>query len=170
MTGVVAWFTGLPRGGKSTLAAAVAERLRCAGVAPVLLDGDEVRGALVPRPGYTPDERDPFYATLARLAALLARQGHVVLVAATAHRRAFRAEARALAPRFIEVHVDVSADACAVREGGELYRGASRDALPGAGVAYEPPLAADVRATGGRDELAAQSVVDRIFSSRTATS
>jgi adenylylsulfate kinase-like enzyme len=37
MTGVVAWFTGLPSSGKSTLAAAVAAELRARGVHAVLL-------------------------------------------------------------------------------------------------------------------------------------
>ena len=42
-----------------------------------MLDGDELRKALVPPPGYTPEARDAFYATLAYLAALLAGRGGV---------------------------------------------------------------------------------------------
>src|SRR5581483_1570393 len=94
MSGVVVWFTGLPRAGKSTLAAALQaslERYRCESV---LLDGDALRAALSPPPGYDATSREQLYATLANLAALIARQGRVVLVAATAHRRAFRDRAR----------------------------------------------------------------------------
>jgi adenylylsulfate kinase len=151
--GVVAWLTGLPSSGKSTLAAHLARRLRAAGRPFCVLDGDEVRRTIVPAPGYDRDARDAFYATLARLAALLARQGLVVVVAATAHRQAYRVEARRLAPDFLEVHVDVSADECRIRDDKGLYAGQVRG-LPGADLAYEPPLSPDVVAHGGNDEAA----------------
>jgi adenylylsulfate kinase len=143
--GVVVWFTGLPSSGKSTLAAKVAQAL--SGRASVItLDGDEVRAALRPAPGYAEAERDAFYESLARLAALAARQGHVVLVSATANRRAFRERARALAPAFLEVFVDTPSDECRKRDAKGLYaRGEAQ--LPGVGVVYEPPLSAEVVAT-----------------------
>ncbi|MBX7100027.1 MAG: adenylyl-sulfate kinase [Myxococcaceae bacterium] len=152
MSGAVVWFTGLPSSGKSTLAGWVAEALEARGVAHVVLDGDEVRAALVPTPGYSPLARTQFYLTLARLAALLAGQGLVVLVAATAHRRAFRAAARRLAPRFLEVFVDTRPDECRARNSKGLYGQAAR--LPGAGVRYEPPLEPDLRAVGGATRAA----------------
>jgi adenylylsulfate kinase len=151
VNGVVVWITGLPRAGKSTLALAAQARLAAAGRPALLLDGDVVRDVLVPRPGYSPAERDGFYATLAGLAGLCARQGFVVLVAATAHRRAYREAARRAAPRYIEVFVSTPAEICAARPGGELYRDSSRGALPGAGVAYEPPEGPDVVVEGGAD-------------------
>ncbi|HVK88157.1 MAG TPA: adenylyl-sulfate kinase, partial [Kofleriaceae bacterium] len=96
--GAVVWFTGLPASGKTTLAT----RVRAAIVDPcVLLDSDEVRDALGAT-GYSGTERDAFYHALGGLAALLARQGLLVLVAATAPRRAHRDHARARAPRFVE--------------------------------------------------------------------
>jgi adenylylsulfate kinase len=157
-TGAVVWVTGLPSSGKSTFAARLQARLREAGRPSCTLDGDEVRRALVPAPGYTPEARDAFYATLARLAALLATQGLVVLVPATAHRAAYRAEARALAPRFVEVHVAVPAEECRRRDAKGLYAAGLPD-LPGADTAYEPPEAPDVVAAGGHDEGAADQVV-----------
>jgi adenylylsulfate kinase len=162
VNGAVVWFTGLPSSGKSTLARAVQERLAAAGRSAALLDGDEVRDAMVPRPGYSAAEREAFYASLARLAALLARQGLVVLVAATAHRRVFREEARGLAPRFAEVFLDVPEEACRARDAKGLYaKAAAGDAasLPGAGIAYERPLAPDVLARGGEDAAAVEAVL-----------
>jgi adenylylsulfate kinase len=161
VSGVVAWLTGLPSSGKTTLAQRVAARCRAAGLACALLDGDEVRAALRPAPGYDDASRDRFYETLARLAALLAAQGLVVLVAATAHRRAFRERARRLAPRFVEVHVATPRDVCAARDAKGLYAraaGGRAPALPGAGAEYEPPAAPDVVASGGEDEAAAARV------------
>ncbi len=163
--GAVVWLTGLPASGKSTLASRLEERLRGLGRAAVVLDGDEVREALVPRPGYSPEERDAFYETLARLAALLARQGHPVLVAATAPRRAHRAAARALAPRFVEVFVDVPAEECARRDPKGLWaqaRAGAAPTLPGAGAPYEPPEAPEVRARGGEDGAAVEAVLARL--------
>jgi adenylylsulfate kinase len=162
LRGAVVFVTGLPSSGKSTLAERLVARLREAGRPSVRLDGDEVRAALVPAPGYAPAERDAFYATLARLAALLARQGLVVAVAATANRRAHRAEARALAPRFVEVLVDVPADECARRDAKGLWataRAGGAPELPGASAPYERPEHPDVVAGGGEDAAAVAAII-----------
>src|SRR5689334_9261303 len=96
--GVVVFITGLPSAGKSTFAERAFAALRERGIPTCLLDGDAVRASLVPQPGYSAHERAEFYETLANLAALVAEQGLVALVAATAQRREFRDRARALAP------------------------------------------------------------------------
>jgi len=98
-------------------------------------------------------------------AALLAHQGQLVLVAATAPRRAHRAQARALAPRFLEVHVATPLAECRARDPKGLYAAATAGAapdLPGAGAPYEPPASPEVVASGGEDEAAVQAVVARI--------
>jgi adenylylsulfate kinase len=161
VTGAVVWVTGLPSAGKSTLARRVQARLRADGVLAALLDGDEVRRSLVPGPGHLPAERDAFYETLARLASLLARQGLVVLVAATAHRQAHRDRARELAPRFAEVWVTTPAAECERRDAKGLYalhRQGKAPLLPGPGVPYEPPRAAEVVARDGEDAAAVEAV------------
>lgn len=161
MTGVVAWFTGLPSSGKSTLAAAVAGELRLRGIDAVMLDSDEVRTALVPPLGYDDASRDRLYATLANLAALLARQGHVVLVPATAHRRAYRDTARARAPLYLEVFVDTPLEECARRDTKGLYAAQTAQA-PGVGVAYEPPVSPDFRVVMADGDQAAVAIARRI--------
>ena len=162
MTGVVVWFTGLPSSGKSTLARSVAAELAAGGLRPCILDGDEVRAALVPTPGYEPGARDDFYTTLGNLAALLADQGHVALVAATAHRAAHRERARSAAPQFLEVHVATDLDECERRDAKRLYARARRGeltAVPGVGEPYEVPEAPDVVAPHGDDPAAVTAVV-----------
>jgi adenylylsulfate kinase len=161
MSGAVVWITGLPSSGKSTLARRIQAQLQAAGVTAALLDGDQVRAALDPRPGYDPESRARYYGTLAHLAALLAQQGLVAIVAATASRRAFRERARALAPRFVEVFVDVPIEACAARDAKGLYAAARRGSvteLPGVGAGFERPLAPDVVADGGEDRDAPAAV------------
>jgi adenylylsulfate kinase len=156
-TGLVAWITGLPSAGKSTFAERARDMLVARGASVCLLDGDEVRASLVPAVGYAAEDRASFYATLANFAALLARQGHVVLVAATASRRAFREQARALSPAFLEVLIDTPPEACAERDTKGLYAraraGAAPD-VPGASAPYERPTHPDVVARDGLDPSA----------------
>ncbi len=157
--GIVVWLTGLPQSGKSTLARRVRDR-----IAPrrpcVLLDSDEVRAA-IGADRYGAGDRDAFYRLLAGLAALLARQGHAVLVAATAPRRVHRDAARATSPAFAEVWVDTPLADCEARDTKGLYARARRgDApdLPGVGATYEPPPAPDLIARGGHDDAAAAAI------------
>lgn len=160
--GAVAWLTGLPSSGKSTLGRRLAARLRAAGRPAALLDSDQLRAALGRPAGRGPAERAAFYRALARLAALLARQGLLVVVAATASRRAFRARARALAPAFLEVHLATPEATCRRRDPKGLYAGAAAGrvrGLPGAGAAYQPPLRPDVTARGGRDAAALEAAL-----------
>lgn len=169
MTGIVAWFTGLPASGKSTLAVRVRDRLapELAPGGAILLDSDEIR-AILGADSYQAADRDAFYRTLGGLAVLLARQGHVVLVAATAPRRRYRDAARAEAPAFVEIFVDTPLATCETRDIKGLYAKARRGkapTLPGVGEAYEPPLAPDVIAAGGHDDAAASSVAHALLRS-----
>lgn len=163
--GCVVWVTGRPSSGKSTFAERVRPLIAQALGACVLLDGDAVRGRLVPRPGYSEAERDAFYATLAGLAALLAEQGLVVLVPATAHRAEFRDRARELAPRFLEVFVNTPVETCAARDSKGLYAKSDRGEvtqLPGVGESYQAPAQPDVVADGGRDEAAYAELISQL--------
>jgi adenylylsulfate kinase len=156
VNGVVVWITGVPAAGKSTFA----ERLQARCPGSVRLDGDELRALL--GGGYDPAGRDAVYRRLAGLAALLARQGLTVIVAATAHRRAYRGEARRLAPRFLEVWIDTPPAEAERRDPKGLYaaaRAGRAPDLPGVGVPYEPPEHADVRAAGGEDREALERIV-----------
>jgi adenylylsulfate kinase len=162
MKGAVIWITGLPSSGKSLLAERAWRRLLHEKRPCVLLDGDMVRDALRPAPGYDEAGRQSFYETLAHLSTSLARQGHVVLVPATAHLRSFRAMARKLAPHFIEVYVHATPDLCAQRDPKGLYaraRAGEIAGLPGVDVVYEPPESPDVVALGGYDEEAVGKIV-----------
>jgi len=154
MTGVVAWFTGLPSSGKSTLAAAVAGELRRRDISAVLLDSDDLR-AMLPTLGYDEAGRTALYGALARLAAHIARQGHIVLVPATAHRRCFRDAARGLAPAFLEIWVDTPIEECRRRDTKGLYADKVASA-PGVGTEYELPHAADFRVRLADSDAAAE--------------
>jgi adenylylsulfate kinase len=146
-----------------------------------VLDSDELRDVLGAH-SYAPEDREQFYRALAALAVLIARQGVVALVAATAPRRADRDRARLAltdsraAPRddgasgageavFLEVWVDTPLAECEARDPKGLYAQARRDQasqLPGVGVAYEPPVSPEVVAHGGVDDAAVAELVRRL--------
>ncbi len=148
MTGFAVWLTGLPASGKTTIALVLQARLQATGLTVVLLDSDELRRQLTPQPTYLPGERDWFYATLAFLAGLLTRQGVNTIVAATAPRKLHRDAARAQIAQFVEVHVDCPQAVCRARDRKGLYARADAGeitTLPGVGVAYEAPVAPELR-------------------------
>jgi adenylyl-sulfate kinase len=150
------WLTGLPASGKSTLARALRARLRERGENAVILDSDEVRAVLTPRPTYTPAERDRFYTALVGLAALLNRYGTNVIIAATAPRQGYRDLARTLLAPFAEIWVRCPLETCRARDPKGLYARAAIgevDSLPGAGAPYEEPEAAEVIIDSDRNSI-----------------
>ena len=166
MTGVVVWFTGLPSSGKTTLARAVEQRLQDGDQSVCLLDGDDVRAALVPAPRYDDEGRDAFYRTLANLGAMLAAQGLIVLVAATADRALYRARARARAIRFVEVYVDTPLEECRKRDSKGLYRDAVKGkihGMPGLQRPYEAPEDPDFVAHGGCSEASVDGILATLW-------
>ena len=131
----------------------------------VELDGDDVRDRVFTGCGYDEESRARFYEGLAQLAALVARQRLTVIVAATAHRRAWRRRARTLAPAFVEVFLDAPIEVCAARDPRGLYRKARAgevSGLPGLDAPYEEPEFPDVVATGGEDAEALEAIVARL--------
>lgn len=161
--GPVVWLTGWPASGKSTLAREVRRRLVVEdGIDAILLDSDEVRNSVYPWLGYSVEDRRRVYTALIGLAGLLASQGHVVLVPATAPRRAMRDEARSRLPRFIEVFVSTPKAECAARDPKGIY---------GDGLItfdYEPPLAAEVTTAGATDETGLARILELIRTLRGA--
>jgi adenylylsulfate kinase len=151
--GVVVWFTGWPSSGKSTLAREVSRRLLAEGTHCAILDSDEVRHCF-PWLGYSEEDRGRVYASLIGLAGLLASQGHVVLVPATAPARAVREEARKRLPRFVEVFVSTPRAECATRDPKDLY-GSKKITFE-----YEPPLAPEVTTAGASDETGIEKVLE----------
>lgn len=165
--GFVLWLTGLPSSGKSSLAGELARLLAERGLAVQILDSDELRRVLTPEPTYSPRERDWFYDTLGYLAALLARNGVNVLVAATGPLREHREAARRRAGRFAEVYVHCPVEVCRRRDPKGLWRRSDAGeitGLPGAGAPYQPPRAPEVRVETARlsPEEAARHVLARL--------
>jgi adenylylsulfate kinase len=157
-TGATVWLTGLPSAGKTTLAGALAERLRAGGRPVEVLDGDAVRAVLSPELGYARADRDANVARIGWVAQRLAAHGVLVIAAVVSPfagaRDAVRAEHEAQDVPFYEVHVATPVQVCAERDVKGLYarqRDGAVSGLTGVDGEYEPPATPDLRLdTSGR--------------------
>jgi adenylylsulfate kinase len=156
--GATLWFTGLPSAGKTTLAEALALRLRAAGRPVEILDGDAVRPVLSPELGYSRADRDANVTRIGWVASRLARNGVLVLASVVspfaAARDGVRASHADAGTPFLEIHVATPVQTCAERDVKGLYarqRSGTLDGLTGIDGEYEPPPNADLRIdTAGR--------------------
>lgn len=152
MRGATVWLTGLPSAGKTTIALALADRLRQDGERVEVLDGDEVRTNLTADLGFSRADRIENVRRIGYVAHLLARNGVTVLVPVIApyaeSREAVRARHRSTATPFLEVHVATPLDVCVDRDVKGLYarqRSGELRGLTGVDDPYEPPTAPEVR-------------------------
>src|ERR687894_1793848 len=147
-TGATVWLTGLPSAGKTTLATALAARLRERGVSAVEnLDGDEVREFLSKGLGFSREDRDTNVLRIGWVAATLAKHGVLVLASVISPYAATRDAVRALhgerGTTFLEVHVATPVEVCSERDVKGLYakqRAGDLHGLTGVDDPYEPPL------------------------------
>jgi bifunctional enzyme CysN/CysC len=147
--GAVIWFTGLPASGKSTLARALERHLFDRGGAPILLDGDTVRGGLNSDLRFSTEDRAENVRRLAEVAAHLARSGVIAIVAAVSPSAADRKRARNIAGKgFFEIHVATQQKICEERDPKNHYRKARSGQLAdftGVASQYESPADPDLR-------------------------
>lgn len=140
--GFAIWITGLPASGKSSIARELVHHLEQEGTFPVVLESDALRNILTPRATYHPEERDRFYLQMTQIGALLVHQGRSVIFDATANRRTYRDQARALIAPFIEVFVQCPLEVCRGRDPKGIYAAAVAGTaanVPGVQAVYEPP-------------------------------
>ncbi len=169
--GATVWFTGLPAAGKSTIAAAVEERLVRSGRVAYLLDGDNLRHGLNGDLAFDGAARTENVRRTAHVARLLADCGAIVLVSLVSPYAADRELAAALHDdndlSFVEVFVSTSLARCEARDPKGLYaraRAGGLDGLTGVGAPYEPPTRPDVVVGAGEEgiEVAVERVLDAL--------
>ncbi|MFI0976685.1 adenylyl-sulfate kinase [Streptomyces sp. NPDC021093] len=152
VTGATVWLTGLPSAGKTTIAYALAERLRAEGRKVQVLDGDEIREFLSAGLGFSREDRHTNVARIGYVAELLARNGVLALAPVIApyadSREAVRKRHQSEGTAYLEVHVATPVEVCSVRDVKGLYAKQAAGELTGlTGVddPYEAPAEPDLR-------------------------
>ncbi|MBB5121342.1 adenylylsulfate kinase [Streptomyces eurocidicus] len=174
MSGATIWLTGLPSAGKTTLARALAERLRGEGRRVEVLDGDEIREFLSAGLGFSRADRDTNVRRIGFVAELLARHGVAVLVPVIAPyadaREAVRKHHQEHGTGYLEVHVATPVEVCSVRDVKGLYAKQAAgeiSGLTGVDDPYEEPVSPDLRIEAhGTSVTESAAVVHRLLVER----
>ncbi|MFD5424765.1 adenylyl-sulfate kinase [Streptomyces sp. NPDC127084] len=152
VTGATVWLTGLPSAGKTTIAYALADRLRADGRRVEVLDGDEIREFLSAGLGFSREDRHTNVQRIGFVAELLASNGVQVLVPVIApyadSREAVRKRHDAEGTPYVEVHVATPLEVCSVRDVKGLYAKQAAgeiSGLTGVDDPYEEPASPDLR-------------------------
>jgi bifunctional enzyme CysN/CysC len=150
--GFTVWFTGLSGSGKSTTSQALGALLVEEGYSVVYLDGDDLRAGLSSDLDFSAAGRDEAVRRAGELALLLARQGHVAIVALVSPRAAARERVKTRHDEaglaFGEIYLSTPLDVCEHRDPKALYRQARSGAtthFTGVSDPYEAPTAPLVR-------------------------
>jgi adenylyl-sulfate kinase len=149
--GATVWFTGLPASGKSTIAAALEERLVVDGRSAYRLDGDNLRHGLNENLGFSAEDRTENVRRTAHAARLLADAGTISVVSLVSPYERDRRQAReaheAAGLDFIEVFVDTPLEECERRDPKGLYakaRAGEIEGMTGVDDPYEAPVTPDL--------------------------
>ncbi|GGQ59838.1 adenylyl-sulfate kinase [Kitasatospora griseola] len=150
--GATVWLTGLPSAGKTTLAFALAERLRAEGHRVEVLDGDEIREFLSKGLGFSREDRHTNVARIGFVAEKLAANGVKVLAPVIApfadSRAAVRERHAANGTEFLEIHVATPVELCSERDVKGLYAKQAAgeiSGLTGVDDPYEAPEKPELR-------------------------
>ncbi|MFJ7159942.1 adenylyl-sulfate kinase [Streptomyces sp. NPDC101118] len=150
--GATVWLTGLPSAGKTTIAYALAERLRGEGHRVEVLDGDEIREFLSAGLGFTREDRHTNVQRIGFVAELLASNGVKALVPVIApyadSREAVAKRHADAGTAYLEVHVATPVEVCSERDVKGLYAKQAAgeiSGLTGVDDPYEAPAAPDLR-------------------------
>ncbi len=166
--GATIWFTGLPAAGKSTIAAALEERLVISGRPAFMLDGDNLRHGLNGDLGFNEAARSENVRRTAHVARLLAESGTLAIVSLVSPYAQDREAAASLHTDadlpFLEIFVDAPLRLCEERDPKGLYaraRAGKLAGLTGVDAPYETPLEPDLILRSGEESV--ESAVERVI-------
>lgn len=144
---MVVWIIGLSGAGKTTLAEAVAARLREAGGSAVLIDGDRIRDLFDNDLGHTMDDRRKNGARICKLGKFLDEQNVHVVCAILSLFPEQREWNRKNLKDYLEVFIDAPLADLKARDSKGLYRrfetGEIRD-VAGLDIEFPRPSRADI--------------------------
>lgn len=155
--GCVVWFTGLPCSGKSTIADALAEKLKVKGKCVERLDGDIVRESLCADLGFSAEDRKRNLERIAFVSKLLSRNRTAVLCSFVSPYQKDRNDVRReVGGNFIEVYVACTPDECSRRDVKGMWKKAKKGKIKGFtgyDAPYERPMNPQVVVHTGTEEI-----------------
>lgn len=154
--GVTIWFTGLPCSGKSSIADAVAEKLRQRGLKAERLDADIIRKHLWRELGFSKEDRDENIRRATFLSKLLTRNGIIVLTSFVSPYTDLRNYARREIGDFVEIYVKCPVEVCIQRDTRGMYKKALAGEIQnftGVSDPYEEPLNPEIIIESDKDTL-----------------
>lgn len=137
----VIWLTGLSGAGKTTIALALQQVLQQNGIAPVLLDGDEIRKA-IQLTSFDEASRKQHNLKVGEMASALEAENKIVIVALISPYAEIRNKVRQQCKRFVEVYVATDINTCIERDPKGLYKKAISGEIKdftGISAPYFPP-------------------------------
>lgn len=156
------WVTGLSGAGKTTVATALAARLRLAERPVILLDGDVLRAMLGPLgEGHAPDQRKRLAFFYARLCRELAAQGPDVICATISMFHDVRRWNRTGTADYREIYLKAAIETLMERDTKGIYAAAD-GRIVGVDMEFEAPENPDLTfpTDGG---MTAEMIVDAIL-------
>ncbi len=148
--GVIIWFTGLPKAGKSSIAKLVSSRLEEMGIRSENIDGSILRKSISRDLGFSKEDRDRNLERAVFIAKMLARNGAIVLCSFITPYISQRAKIKKELEKngtFIEAFVKASLESCKSRDKDGLYQRAEKGEIEdftGVSAPYEAPKSAEL--------------------------
>lgn len=159
----VIWLTGLSGAGKTTVAHQLMDKFKLLGVAPVLLDGDQIRRSLKQQ-CFDEASRKTHNLYVGAMASTFEEKGKVVIVSLISPYADVRNEIRSLCKTFIEVYVNTPLELCIRRDPKGLYKKAIAGEIEnftGITAPYFPPSNAEI--TVQPDRMSAEDCSEKII-------
>jgi adenylyl-sulfate kinase len=142
---LVFWLTGLSGSGKSTIAAALEQRLSDFGILSQWVDGDTLREGLCKDLGFSLEDRKENIRRVAELAKILNLAGVTPIVSLISPMAYDREMAKNIigASKFLEIYVSTPIEICEQRDPKGLYQKAKKGIIKdftGLSSPYEQPI------------------------------
>jgi adenylylsulfate kinase len=157
----IIWITGFSGSGKTTVAKRLQKELKNNCILSVLLDGDELRGALDLTKQYSYEERKKIAYKYANLSKLISDQGIIVIVATISMFEEVRQWNRNANSNYIEIYLKTSKEERLKRDSKKLYASQALD-MASENSVYEEPQNPDL-VFDHIHQLSTECIVERIL-------
>ncbi len=164
--GATIWFSGLHGSGKTTIANALAEKLRGLGVKLIVLDGDVLRKGVSADLGYTKEDRNKHITRVAHICEIISKNQVLNIACVASPTEKIREYAKSVIPEFLEVYVNCPIKVCEQRDVKGHYKKARAkeqgfEDFLGVSIPYEAPNNSDLILD--TDKESEQESVEKLF-------